>query len=272
MKFKRLLYLLLCFAGLAYGNTGGTDKETIIINDINWPPYFMPKTNGGAIGLGKELITECLTQLNYPSQFKSLPIQRTHGYMKSGDIDLTVYSHKADRESFVYYGKEPIFSSEYGFAVKQGSGIQINKIADIQSLIIGHLSGLSHTPEILSIIEQSRKVNKVREGYSVETMLAQLTAQPRQFDILPNSKSTLYWYSKVMGLSEQVTVLDYTVTTKNYFLTVSKKSKHIKSPTKFLGDMDLCLIKLKQSGKYHQILASYGFDLTAKELKKDITH
>lgn len=255
---------MLGFTCFAYGNAGNTQRATIIINDLDWPPFFMPVTGGGSLGLAKELMLECLAQLNYPSEFKSLPIKRTHVYMKSGDIDLTVYSYNTDREAFVVYGKEPLFNSEYGFAVKRSSGITINNVDDLKPLVIGHLSGLTHTPEVLAIVEENRKINKVREGYSVESMLSQLTALPHQFDILPNSKSTLYWYTKVLGLSDQIKVLDYTVKTKRYFLTVSKKSKNIQSPVKFLNEMDQCLVELKKSGKYQQILTNYGFNLTTE--------
>jgi len=234
------------------------DEKRLIINDIDWPPFFFLSKGEIHKGLGKELLVNCLTNNNYTIEFKNLPVKRTHAYMQSGDIDITVYSYKEERNQFVLYGSEPIFHTQYGFAVRQDSNIEITSIDDLRPLVIGHLSGLSHTPEITAIIEKNKSKQQVREGYSIESLIAQLLAEPSQFDILPNAKSTILWTAKKLGVSSQIKVLDFTAKQKNYFVTVSKFSKNVTQPEKLLALIDQCLIEQKNNGTYDRISAQYA--------------
>jgi hypothetical protein len=45
--------------------------------------------------------------------------------------------------------KVPVFSTEYGFAVRANSNIDFQKIEGLEDLVIGHLVGLSNTPRNL---------------------------------------------------------------------------------------------------------------------------
>ena len=236
----------------------------VIINDVGWPPYFFIGEKAPQQGLGKELLNLCVQQAGYTIEYRRLPVKRTHLYMKNGDIDITVYSYLKQREKFLTYSQESLFSSDFVFMVKAGSGIVINDLKDLAPLKIGRLAGLSYTPKLMEIIKNKDKKHQVVTGYNFVSMFSQLLAPVPRFDIIANSKSTLYWQAKALKVSDKVKILDYTITSKDYLVTVSKKSKNVKNPVSFLKQIDSCLRMLKSNGNYKTILANYGYKYTRK--------
>jgi len=238
----------------------------VVINDINWPPYFIHLDNSANIspnnlpGIAKELLDLCIKQSNHSIKFYNLPIKRTQLYMKTGEIDLTVYSYKEQRKQFLYYSKEPLFSTEYGFMINANQpSIDINTLSDLSPYKIGYLAGLSYTPELMNIINKKKAKHQVHLGYSLTAMFDQLLADKPRFDIMVDAKSTFYWQSKKLDVQEKVKILDFSMKKKDYFITVSKASKNIKNPQAFLAKIDTCLATLKATGKYDQIIEKYGF-------------
>lgn len=251
-----------CFLLLLTSPFGGA--KPLILNDIDWPPYFFSANNGNLPGLAKDVLQHCLAQSNVEMTFVNLPVKRTHLFMQSGMLDITVYSYKPERENFVIYGSEPIFNSEYGFVVNADSGIEIESLEDLNPLTVGHMPGLSHTPALMKIIDEKRQFNMVAEGHSVEALFSQMLSQNPRFDIMPNSKSTFFWKAKELGISDKIEVLDFVLANKEYYVTVSKKTRNLDQPELFLQNMDDCLIRIKENGVYQKILERYGFEKLAK--------
>ena len=261
MQFR--LTHIFCLYLLVYASFSNAGNKTEIqVNQTNWPPYLFSPVKvveqQTYYGLARDIIDYCLAQQNQTASYLALPIKRTHLYMQNGQLDLAIYSYKKERAQFVVYGREPIFTSEYGFAVRKNSDIKIADLSDLDSYRFGHLAGLAHTPALSKVIALKREHNQVVDGYSVKALFGQLLAKPSRIDILANSKETLLWQIKALGLQDKIKVLDYTISQKNYFLTVSKLSNTIKKPEAFLAQIDSCLKTMKQNGKYSDFLAYYG--------------
>lgn len=253
--FHQTIFLIIIFASL---NTVASPKKVLFINDIKWPPFFFPSNEGDNIGFGKEIINECLTRNDLQLQYINLPIKRTHVLMQSGELDISVYSHKKEREKFIVYGEEPIFFSNYGFASRKTDNITISKLEDIKQYQLGHLAGLAHTAELMKIIEEKKALNQVTIGYNIDSMLKQLTAATQRFQILPNSIETLLWRTKQLKIENNIKIHDFILKRKAYYVTVSRASKHIKNPKRFLAQIDNCIRGLKSSGEYKDISQKYG--------------
>ena len=251
-------FCLAVILSAAVNLTASAKEKTIIINDVPWAPYFFIGDESEQLGIAKEILNHCLLKQGYKTQYARLPIKRTHHYMKQGIIDLTVYSYQQDREEILFYAKEPIFNAEYGFLVRADSDIDIKKIQDVEPYQIGHLAGLTYTPEYMEIINAKTKLNQVTVGHSLESMFLQLLAPIPRFDIMADSKNTFHWFAKYKGVSDKVKVLDYTIKNKDYFITISKRSKNIVNPQAVLKQTDACLKQLKIDGSYNAILTKYG--------------
>lgn len=233
-----------------------TAKE-LNLNDIKWPPFFFPQFETPNLGIAKEILNICITNNGNTINYKTLPIKRTHLYMKTGELDISIYSFKESRKKYVVYGKEPIFESEYGFASRVSDNIEIKSLNDIHHFKFGHLAGLSHTPELMEIVEEKRADGSVTDAYDLDAMFGQLLASPQRFQVMASSKDTFSWRAKQLGIRDKIKIHDFTIKTKPYFITVSKFSTNIKDIPKFLDNMDKCLLKLKQNGQYKQIQRKY---------------
>jgi len=253
------LQTIRCHLGLIMLLLPGMARaELLQHNDIDWPPYFFPGQQQAQQGFGKSILTHCIRQMGYRFRYNNLPIKRTHYYMQTGELDITVYSYQKAREDAVIYGKEPLLISSYGFAVKADSGINIDSLNDLDALRFGHLAGLAHTPELNQKLATLRRHNKVIESFDLNTTLHQLISTPPGIDITANSRETLLWRIKSLGLSDKITVLDYILADKPYYLAVSKNSTVITDPEQFLAQFDACVVQLKLSGHYLKVAQQYG--------------
>lgn len=232
----------------------------LILNDIDWPPYLFPQSKKNLSGLGKDVLNVCLPKNNFTIKYIKLPVKRTHLYMQNGELDISLYSFKQQREEFLVYGKVPVFTAEYGFAVRADSEIDIQKTEDLADFRVGHLAGLSHTPEISKVIEQKRLNGELSEGNSIDAMFAQLLSSTPRFDIMPNSKQTFYWRANSLGIADKIKVLDFTADYKEYFVTVSKNTKNISDISSFLADVDTCITNMRNNGEYNLLLKKYHLE------------
>lgn len=255
----RLFNITVLFIILSYSSgLLASPKTELFINDIKWPPFFFQANDDGNVGLGKEIINHCLANNTYELLYKNLPIKRTHQNMQSGELDVSVYSYRKEREEYIFYGSEPIFFSNYGFASNRRDNIIINSLNDIKGYQLGHLAGLVHTEELMNIIEEKTALNQVTVGYNIDSMLKQMLAKPQRFQVIPNSIETLLWRSKQLNIENNIKVHKFILKQKAYFVTVSKASNHIKNPKAFLAGIDTCIKNLKASGEYNKISQKYG--------------
>jgi polar amino acid transport system substrate-binding protein len=245
------LILLCCLSASA---------KQLHTSDTKWPPYFFPKLEQSLPGYAKEILNHCITQLGYELSYKSLPIKRTHVYMRSGEIDINLYSYNESRKAFVVYGKEPLFVSKYGFASKASDKIEITQLTDLYKYHIGNLAGLSHTPALRTIIEEQRKQGLVTDGYDLDSMFGQMLATPQRFQIMANSTSTFQWRAKQLGIENEIKVHDFIAAEKPYYLTVSKSTEAIDDIDLFLNNMDSCIVTFKASQKFKALQRKYGLE------------
>lgn len=233
-------------------------SDSIVLNDNPWPPFFFEGKTDGPPGIGKELLQRCLPAVGRRGVFVPHPIKRMRRNMETGELDINVYSYEPDRESFLLFGKEPIFVSEYQPVVRADSPIRITKIADFEGLRLGYLSGLVYSPEFKDYVEKRQAAGTLDITYSDESNIMKLIGG--RLDVFVSSTPTVVWLAKVLGVSDKIKVLDFVVKRADYFVTFSKASKRLSNEEKlgFLAAMDGCLRTLKKNGIHKEILVRYG--------------
>jgi hypothetical protein len=83
---------LLLYPSLA---TAALDiKQPVVINDPEWPPYFFAGRSDHPPGLMKEILTQCLTSLKIPFEFRHQPIERMQVNIEQGTMDMNIFSYK----------------------------------------------------------------------------------------------------------------------------------------------------------------------------------
>lgn len=230
----------------------------IVFNDNPWPPFFFEGKTDSPPGIGKELLQRCLPAVGRQGIFVPHPIKRMRRNMETGELDINVYSYEPDRESFLLFGKEPIFVSEYQPVVRADSPIRIAKIADFDSLRLGHLSGLVYSPEFKEYVEKRQAAGTLDITYSDESNIMKLIGG--RLDVFVSSTPTIVWLAKMLGVSDKIKVLDFVVKRADYFVAFSKASRRLSNEEKlgFLAAMDGCLRTLKKNGTHKEILVRYG--------------
>ncbi|MDE3271843.1 substrate-binding periplasmic protein [Pseudoalteromonas sp. G4] len=250
----RQLTAIFLFIVIAFCNT--STAQEIIINDPDWPPYFFKGERYQPIGFAKEVLKLCLPKTGYQARFAYHPIKRMRNYIESGKIDVHIYSYKPTRESFLNFGKEPIFKTSYKPFINKKSPFEIHSIEDFKGLRIGHLQGLKYSTDYLRYLE-----SKLDSGYvrSVTTNVSLITLlHDQKIDTFVNTVDTVYWLSTTLGMREDILAVDFDIQTKDYFVAVSKKSSRIKDKNAFLNTLDKCIKASKASGLYDKIKAGYG--------------
>ncbi|MGS2720746.1 substrate-binding periplasmic protein [Paraglaciecola aestuariivivens] len=252
-KTLKTVLVLLFFSEQSLATT-----KKLISYDLDWPPYLISEsTDSNLQGLGKDIINQCTSEQGYQTSYLHLPIKRIVVFMQSGQIDLSIYSYKKHREAFLTYAKVPIFETEVGFVVRKDSNISIDSLEDLAPLRMGHLAGLTHTPELLAIINHKRLTGELSEGHHLDAMFAQLLSSTPRFDIMPDSKQTFYWRAKQLNIQDKIKVLPFVAGKKEYFISVSKKSKNINNIEAFLAQFDHCILNMHNNGQYQKLLQKY---------------
>ncbi|MCX6106327.1 MAG: transporter substrate-binding domain-containing protein [Proteobacteria bacterium] len=238
--------------------TNGISQPNIIINDDYWPPYNFGGVENQPKGFIRELVEQCLPTTGWKAEFHPMPISRMRKLIEQGDLDINIFSFEKSRESFLTYGSESLFTSEYQPAVRADSTVQINKIEDFDQLRLGHLNGLSYSPAFKAYVDKRLAEGRLDVADSENTNLNKLIGN--RIDTFVNHKRTILWFAKKLGVSEKIKMLNFTIKRADYFVAFAKSSKRL-SPIetkRFLSAMDGCIRNLKQNNDYNVLRERYG--------------
>ncbi len=247
--------LLLAWEALAAVH-GMPPRAPIQINFPDFPPYFFLNPEGQRTGITADTLTECLNAIKRPFVFVDLPIERMQISMQEGFIDIHTYSYNKTRESFVEYGHQELFRTEYRPVVRADSAIQISKVSDFDKLKLGHIIGLRYSPEFMIYVEGRRKNRSLDEAANTEQNLRKLLAA--RIDTFVNAVEPALYSANRLGFRSQVRVLDWVAHDGHYFTAVSKNSRRIPDRRIFLKEFDGCIRQMKKSGAFCAIYERYG--------------
>lgn len=251
---KVFVVLLACFISAFSPKSSSADEaDTLKISENDWPPYFFAGKADSPEGIAKELLKMCISDTGYAYKFNFYPVNRMYSYLEDGKIDIAVFSYKKDREAFLIYGKEPIFSSGYSPFVLASGNIRISSIKDFDNLRIGHLAGLKYSESFLKYIESRKDIVVTTVGDSCLKMLLSGI-----IDVFVDTKDTVLWRAKQMNVSDKIRVSGFEIQSSDYFVTVSKKSAVINDGEDLLKRIDRCLKAAKSDGRYAKIFDKYG--------------
>ncbi len=251
-----VVWIISCIIGInANYEAFGQETKILSIVTSDWPPYIFWAKPGEPVGIATELLGMCIPQTGYEIKIESYPVKRMFTYLEEGKVDVSVFSYKKEREEFLFYGKEPLFSSGYRPVVLAGKNIQIRTLQDFDKLRLGHLEGLKYSKEFYDYIESRRKKGDLLIATTEDSYLRMLLNN--MIDIFVDTEGTTLWRAKEMNVLDKIRVLDFDIQTQNYFVVVSKKSPKIKDIPTFLQQTDECLKKAKADGRYDAVIRKY---------------
>jgi polar amino acid transport system substrate-binding protein len=237
---------------------GLAPRAPIMINFPNFPPYYFKDAQGRRLGITTDTLTLCLNAIKRPFVFVDLPIERMQVGMQEGFIDIHTYSYQRTRESFVEYGHQELFRTEYRPFVRADSTISIQKLEDFDSLRLGHIIGLRYAPAFMNYVEKRRKARTLDEAANTEQNFRKLLAG--RIDTFVNAYEPALFTAQNLGFAAQIKALDWVAHDGHYFTAVSKNSRHIPDRSAFLKELDDCLVRIKKAGTFCQLYRNYGLN------------
>jgi ABC-type amino acid transport substrate-binding protein len=235
--------------------TGMPPRAPLEINFPDFPPYYFKDAEGRRRGITTQTLSQCLNAIKRPFIFVDLPIERMQISMQEGFIDIHTYSYSAARESFVDFGHQELFRTEYRPFIRADAGIRIAGLADFDKLRLGHIIGLRYSPAFMKYVEDRRKTRTVDEAASTEQNFRKLMAG--RIDTFVNAVEPALYVAQRLGIQDQIKVLDWVAHDGHYFTAVSKKSRRIPDRLAFLKELDDCLAQMKKDGSFCAIYQSH---------------
>ncbi len=228
-------------------------KGVIQVNDVDWTPFFM---QGARKGFAHEILQAFLDDNHLSHAFILLPPPRTEAYMKSGEVDLCVYSRKKERENYVWFGREPLFSVDYRTAVRADSNLSFHSLEDLEPYRIGRTRGIAYIPEIASFLDRPGVASRTSMTKHLNAQVLMLVAG--RIDALIEATSAVGWKAAENRVAHRIAFTRPALSTKPYYLTVSKDSKTLVDGPKFLATFDTWLKGFKNTPDYSAPARSYA--------------
>jgi polar amino acid transport system substrate-binding protein len=251
--------LAIAFTGLmilsGFSAQAQETRQPLVINDPEWPPYFFAGRPDHPPGLMKEILTQCLTRMKIPFEFKFQPIERMQVGMEQGTVDFNLFSYKKEREKVVQFGKDVMLTSRYVPIARADSDVAIKNINDFDRYRLGHTIGLRYSQEFYDYILKRKAAQTLDESSKEEFNIRKLVA--KRIDIFVSTDSTILYVARRIGLIDKIKILDFDVQKADYFIAISKKSPRIPDRTVFITQLEGCIRDMRKSGESCEIYKKY---------------
>lgn len=254
--------VLLCLAApVARADAPNPASETpttaVQLGAADWAPYFYGGRSDGPPGSAVEIFEICLPPLGYTPEFIPATVDEVFSGLRSGRFQVHVLSYRAERESFLTYGDEPMFYSGYRPFVRPGLKLEDNGPEALDGLRLAHRRGMKYSKSFDAYMSRRMAGGDVLVVES-DTEGLQAVADGR-IDAVPLMLSTALHHRRRLGLESRVEVLlDFDLKTAGYRVAVAKNQNVIDDVAAFLQGVDACLRQIKEDGRYQEIGERYA--------------
>ncbi len=224
--------------------------ETIKLSTGEWPPYTSEKDKDGKIA--ETIVKEAFQQVNIIAQLEYFPWKRAYEAARHGELTGTFPWAKSEKrlKDFIFSNESLITTKEVFFHLK-ATDLKWEKFEDLKKYKIGGTDSYAHIDllaqnGITVEVVHSPKLNfkKVFAGRIDTFPESFIVGYNLIFKLFPPHKAALFTNnSKPLRTSQS-------------FLLISKK---IPNGKKIIKDFDTGLKKLKQSGRYDEIISENIF-------------
>ena len=238
----------LCFAscGSTNNDSDSAKKETLVMaTNAEFPPYEF-KEGDKFVGIDVEIMTAIAEDMGMELKIEDMDFDAIIPAVNSGKADVGAAGMTVTEDRLTSVD----FSDTYATArqvliVKADSGL--DSIEKIQGKKVGTQLGTTGDIYARDSIEKGGFGEENIEGYSKGYEAVQALSQGKVSAVLIDNEPAKVFVSQVEGLK----ILDEAFVEENYALCVKKGN------TELLGKINKSLAKLKDSGKFDEIVAKY---------------
>jgi len=257
-----LVFLAISMAGLAAAqsptpaptstlNRAMAPPPVLEIVTLEFPPLETAGRDGVPEGAAVDVVSEIFRNLSLPINIRVYPWTRSLQLVREGKADaiFTAYRNK-QREKFLDYTNEILVNQVVSLYVKAGSKHQFKgDFSALRGKVIGVVSTISYG-EVFdrAVLKYALKVDRVNE---FQQNLKKLVSG--RVDYVVSNRYTAAVELERLGLTGEIVELPVPVEVTPSYLAFSKARRH----QKLLQRFDAALVKLKESGRYSEIMARH---------------
>ncbi|MCW9035738.1 MAG: transporter substrate-binding domain-containing protein [Rhodospirillales bacterium] len=252
MRTFKIAFVLILFALPSSYSQAAEDE--ISYTFANWEPAIYLDDSSQAKGMFAELLNEIFVkEMKMKLVFKKRPWARAQRDVEIGNSDFLITVDSQERLKYSMKSATPLFLlylnvySYHGHEqLKEIENIKtVEDIIKLKLLVASNLGNGWHKENV----EQKG----VETTYiPTDESLARFVAAKRT-DIMIDAPLTMNHLIKKLGLSSEIVMTPAKFGPLNFYLLVSKKSKHLHR----LPEINQAISKLKQEGVLDQIISKY---------------
>lgn len=241
--------LLLLFLFMSITSLSTAEEKTISICSFEWPPHHGTQLKNE--GYTAEIIRNIFEPQGYKIKKIFLPWQRAQSFAKEGkECDaITEIYFNTERLQWFWYGAPYSIHKVYLIGLKSHPVKNYNSLRELVNYSFGYNRGGSLSKEF----DAADYLNKT-ETMGYESGLKMLLK--KRIDFFVSAWSVALYETQKLGQQDKIQPIGPPLQQQFVHMAFSKKnSKNLQR----LQDYNQGLFLLLESGKYNEIMKSYGF-------------
>jgi polar amino acid transport system substrate-binding protein len=221
-------------------------------------PFYPPVSwigNGQLTGLAPAITKKIFTELGYEIQLiTDYNWKRCLLEVQLGNADIVVAAYKIpSRKSFLNFSKSPLIADPIALFINRQAPLEVQQMSDLKGKTVGLLLGDSFGEKFDHFLQKNSDIEYVSQNSQTFAKLAL-----KRIDYMPIGALSGELQSKKLGFYDQITALDYRISTEFYYLALGKKS----ALEKHLPYLNRRLKELTQDGTIEKLTHFYSRQYT----------
>ena len=239
-------FLLILFSTLFLADSSYSQERLLFSAPMS--NAFANETEEGLEGPAVDLLKLLLSDYGIEIKTVPLPWARVLEYIKSGEIDAVApIFYNADRARFITYSL-PFGTHDTKVLVRREHSFNFKKCEDLIGYRGVIVRGRSEGGAFDKFSAEHLKLQRVNSLDQIIKMILNGRADygvDKLYDIIAISNR--------LGLSDQIEILDMTISTNENYIGFSKKSSFVR----YLPQINKKIIQLKKEGKIRDMVLTY---------------
>ena len=257
---RHAVAVLFVLAVMITGRVGSARAEDRIVFGAVWDSRPLAYEQGGTVkGFLPDVFQRISARAGYDIAIKPYPVKRLESLLETGAIDGTVFIIPSKkRDAFLIYSPTPIMVSRVLVFIKAGHRFEFEGVDDLFGHTLGTVLGWQTLPPPLKKAVQDGRI-QIEPAPGHRQNLKKLMTD-RVDGIIGTEQITSYHINK-LGLAGQIVALPVAISQIRAFFAISRTSKRIKVPEKFMAEMNTALESIRLDGTYDRGLNEYNLVL-----------
>lgn len=248
----QILILLQCCLLSASLHSAGPEPQTVRLGllQLDYEPY--QKIEGDQVsGIDIALIREIFRRIpDVELKIELMPVTRVINAFRAGDLDVGVGFESQAYRRDAYLSRLPLHLSEYRLITQRSRQQDFQSLADLENKRIGVILGGSINPDIDRAIKEGRIDTLSTKDFPTQLKLL----RGNRVDAIISNAEVMNWYSKRLGIREQIAILPLDITpTRHFHLGLSRRSSHIDGAT-LIAEVDRAMASMQDDGSWQRIV------------------